>query len=308
MVKRVAGLFPAVHDFGLLLGDARRARQGAGRTTSACRFYFHLEPELLRIQRQLREGRYRPGPHEHFSIRDPKPRRIAVAPFRDRVVHHAVVRVLTPVFEPLFIYDSYATRKGKGTHAAIERAQRFLRSNRWYLKADVRQFFDSVDHVILLQQVERKVKDLALLDLIGHIVRGGSQTGMGLPIGNLPSQFFANVYLDTLDHFVKEQLRVRHYLRYMDDLVLFADSKLAALRWREDVGRYLEERLQLSLNPASTWINRSSHGLSFLGHRIFANMIRTRGENRRRSLRKLMRRQSPWTPKTKRQRLQKVKT
>jgi RNA-directed DNA polymerase len=294
MAKRVGGLFPEVHDFGQLLGDARRARQGTGRTLSACRFFFYLERELLRLRAELQTGRYQPGPHQYFHIRDPKPRRIAVAPFRDRVVHHAVVRVLTPVFEPTFIHDSYATRKGKGTHAAIERAQVFLRQQPWYLKADVQQFFDSVDHAILLRQVARKVKDRPLLALIERIVGGGSDSGRGLPIGNLPSQFFANVYLNGLDHHLKEALGARRYLRYMDDLVLFADTRVQARQWRNAVADYLDQHLALALNPSATWINQAGHGLSFLGHRIFPNLIRVRSENRRRSLRKLARRMRAW--------------
>ncbi len=294
MVKRVGGLFPAVHDFELLLGDARRARQGTGRTLSACRFFFRLEPELLALEQALKTGRYRPGPHEYFQIRDPKPRHIAVAPFRDRVVHHAVVRVLTPVFEPSFIHDSYATRKGKGTHAAIERAQVFLRRTPWYLKADVEQFFDSINHEILLGLVGRKVKDPALLDLVEKIIRGQGDRPTGLPIGNLPSQFFANVYLNPLDHFVKQRLGVRHYLRYMDDMVLFGDSRQRVSQWRDEIRDYLGLHLRLSLNPTATWINRTSHGLSFLGHRIFANLIRVRGENRRRAIQKYSRRHRQW--------------
>jgi RNA-directed DNA polymerase len=162
------------------------------------------------------------------------------------------------------------------------------------LKADVHRFFDSVSHATLLAQVARKVKDRQLLALVERIVRGGSEGDKGLPIGNLPSQFFANVYLNGLDHYVKETLGVRRCLRYMDDLVLFADDKATVLGWREAVARYLEEHLDLALNPQATWINQAGHGLSFLGHRIFPHLIRVRGENRRRSLRKLTRRGREW--------------
>lgn len=140
----------------------------------------------------------------------------------------------------------------------------------------------------------RKIKDPQLLGLIGRIVRGGAGSGRGLPIGNLPSQFLANVYLDPLDHFVKERLRVRGYLRYMDDFVLFGLSSEVLGARRDAVAGFLRESLSLELNPQSTWINRRAHGLSFLGRRIHPNLVRSRGENRRRSLRKLARRHRAW--------------
>ncbi|MBN1426022.1 group II intron reverse transcriptase domain-containing protein, partial [Candidatus Fermentibacteria bacterium] len=184
-MRRCNGLFERVIDFGSLKAAFRRAFQGSGRSYEACRFNFRLEKELLQLGAELASGTYYPAPHRYFAVRDPKEREIAVAPFRDRVVHHAVVAAMEPVFEPSFIYDSYACRVGKGTHAAVRRAQRFLRCAGWFLKGDVEKFFESVDHEILLELVARKIKDSPFLDLVERIVRNTRTQGRGLPIGNL---------------------------------------------------------------------------------------------------------------------------
>lgn len=152
-----------------------------------------------------------------------------MAPFRDRVVHHALVGALEPIYERCFINDSYATRKGKGTHRAVRRAQAFMRKTQGYLKTDVEKYFDRIDHAILQGIIERKIKDRNLLKLIGLIIANSDRSrglakGKGLPIGNLTSHFLANVYLDPLDHFLKDGLGLRYYVRYMDDMVFFSYS------------------------------------------------------------------------------------
>lgn len=293
-MRRVGHLFEQVVSYDNLMTAFRLARQGCGNTPAVCRFFYHLEPEILRLQRTLQQATYRPGAYRYFTIHDPKTRTIAVAPFRDRVVHHAIVRVLTPVYERVFIKDSYATRPGKGTHVAILRAQTFLRCWNWYLKTDIARYFDSVDHDILLTILRRKLKDQRLLDLLEHILRNTPTPGKGLPIGNLTSQFLANVYLDPIDHLCKDQLGVRGYVRYMDDMVLFGDSPTELRRLLEPVERMLAEDLQLFLKPHATLFQRASHGLSFLGMRIFRNMIRVKPENRHRSLRRLRKSIADW--------------
>jgi retron-type reverse transcriptase len=293
-MKRIGNLFDQVTDYQTLLLAFRRARRGTGWTAETRHFFFHLEPELLRLQETLETGRYRPGAYRYFPIRDPKPRLIAVAPFRDRVVHHAIVHALEPVYERCFIHDSYATRPGKGTHAAIRRAQTFARRWPWYLKMDIEKYFESADHGVLLGLLERKLKDRRLLALLERIIHNGAISGRGLPIGNLTSQFLANVYLDPLDHYLKEEQGVRGYLRYMDDFVAFGENKQELLTLRHTIGDYLTERLRLRLKIDATWLNRSSHGLSFLGMRVFPNLIRVKPENRRRSLKRLQRRLAQW--------------
>jgi len=293
-MRRIGNLFDRVTSYENLLASFRLAVRGCGKTGPVCHFFYHLEPEILRLQEELAKGTYRPGPYRHFTIYDPKERIIAVAPFRDRVVHHAVVRVLTPIYERIFIHDSYATRPNKGTHAAIKRAQSFLRRWEWYLKLDIEKYFYTVDHDILMGLLKRKLKDPHLLDLLDRIIRNPRSFGKGIPIGNLTSQFLANVYLDPLDHEIKDRMGVRGYIRYMDDMVLFAESKAELVSLKIRIERFLLERLALPLKSEVSCLNRSSHGLSFLGMRIFPRFIRVKPENRRRSVKRMEKRLKEW--------------
>lgn len=293
-MKRHGYFFPQLCDFGHLLAAFRRALRGSGHSHEAQRFFFELEPQLLALQRGLQDGSYQPQPYRYFRIRDPKARIISVAPFVDRVVHHAIVALLEPIYEPAFIHDSYATRKGKGQHQAILQAQRFLQRERWFLKADVDQYFASIEHDRLMALLARKVKDRRFLALTERMIRNGGEDGRGLPIGNLTSQFFANVYLNPLDHFVKEELRVRGYLRYMDDFVLFAEDKAALKAHRKAIETFLAEKLALRLKPSATLLNQACHGLSYLGARIFRDTIRIHPANLRRSREKLRQQQKAY--------------
>ncbi|MEM6767486.1 MAG: reverse transcriptase/maturase family protein [Bacteroidota bacterium] len=287
-MKRKGEVFDTVCSFPHLLASFQKARKGATKTRELYAFHFDLEYRLLRLAEALQKGTYQPAPYRYFMIRDPKRRQIAVAPFVDRVVHHAVVGILEPIFDPTFIYDSYATRKEKGTHAALLRARHFLRRNRWFFKADIEQYFASIHHDTLLQLIERKIKDKRLLCLIEKIIRNGGENGCGLPIGNLTSQFFANVYLNPFDHFVKEELRIKGYLRYMDDFVLFSVDKEELKQHKNTIQDWLEEYLQLKLKPNSSYLNQRVNGLSFLGARIFTEYIRIHPINLKRSKRSLL--------------------
>lgn len=290
-MRRINHLFEEASSFERLRYSALKARRGNLHSAGAQAFFFHLENEILRLRDELLAGDYRPGPYRYFEIKDPKPRTIAVAPFRDRVVHHAVVAVLEPVFEKVFIRDSYACRPDKGTHRAVFRAQQFLKDNNWYLKADIEQFFASVNHDRLMAIIERKIKDSRLLDLVGKIIRNGSP---GLPIGNLTSQFFANVYLDRLDHFVKDRLGIRYYLRYMDDFVVLGPDKDVLLRLRNQVAHFLAAELSLELKTTSTFVNQRINGLPFLGVRIFPSLIRLKRPAFVRGRRRLRLREHAW--------------
>lgn len=293
-MKRHGHLFEYVTAFANLFNAATRARQGCGWGRETSRFFFHLESELFALQDELMTGRYTPGTYRFFEVHDPKCRTIAVAPFRDRVVHHAVVQVLTPLYERMFIHDSYATRAGKGTHVAIRRAQGLMRAWPWYLKADVAKYFDNVDHDILIALLRRKIKDDRLLDLLEKIIRNASLLGIGLPVGNLTSQFLANVYLDPLDHELKDHWGVPGYVRYMDDWVLFGDDRKGLMACLPKVENFLETQLKLRLKTKATWLNRSSHGLSFLGMRVFPNFVRMQPRTRRKSLRCMNHRIREW--------------
>ena len=227
-------LFGEIRSFSNLLAAYRQARRAGRLSPAAASFDYDLEIELWRVRTELLGASYRPAPYRSFYIHEPKRRLISAAPFRDRVVRHALVRVLEPLFERRFVRDSFACRKGKGTHAAVARAHDWTRRYRYCLRADIVRFFPCVDHTVLMRTVGRVVGCRRTLDLVRVILDGGRRVlrneflgtlfpgddltallrPRGLPIGNLTSQFLANVHLDPLDHFVKERLRVRAYVRY----------------------------------------------------------------------------------------------
>ncbi|MCB9473379.1 MAG: group II intron reverse transcriptase domain-containing protein [Candidatus Delongbacteria bacterium] len=211
--------FDQAFSFSTLLEAWRRARRGAGGSAACLAFGFQLEPELLRLEDELLIGRYRPGGYRLFTVREPKLRLIAEAPLRDRVVHHALVAMLEPLWEPGFDPDSYATRKGKGTHRAVRRAQGLLREHRWYLKSDIRSCFASIDLQTLLRLVAERLTDTRMLELLMRVLHADPRLP-GLPIGNLTSQFLANVYLDGFDRWLADELALPGVVRYMDDFVL----------------------------------------------------------------------------------------
>ncbi len=286
-MKRIGYLSEELCSFQNLHKAFRRAFGASGRHQEAYEFHFHLEKELLRLKKELEDNAYRPSPYRYFEISDPKKRTISVAPFRDRIVHHALVGILEPVFEKRFIYDSYATRKEKGTHKAIRRAQEFMKKNYFFLKTDVAKYFDSISHDILMELLRTKIKDENVLILAERIIRNSDtsreiQEGVGLPIGNLTSQFFANVYLDPQDHYMKDKLGVKYYIRYMDDMVMFSDSRNELKDLLKQMRFFLSDRLRLVLKERVTQINTRLHGLPFLGFRVFPNLIRIRQENFRR--------------------------
>ena len=286
-MKRHGHLFEKITSYENLFCAFKKAFKGAGKTAEACAFHFALEPELLKLKEELVQGTYNPRPYHYFKIYDPKERTISVAPFRDRVVHHAVVGVLEDIYEPCFIFDSYATRKGKGTHKALARARRFLKKNGYYLKTDVAKYFDSADHGILSDLLKRKIKDRKTLDLVRRIISNSDQSrgqrcGRGLPIGNLTSQFFANVYLNPLDHYIKDELGIKYYIRYMDDMVVFSESKEELKKVLAKMKTFLLEKLDLALHANVTAINHRIHGLPFLGFRVFPNLVRIKPENLKR--------------------------
>ena len=285
-MRRHKRLFDEIVSFQNLLKAAKLAQRGKRFKDSTARFNFQLERELWALHRELAEKRYAPGRYREFVVHEPKRRIISAAPYRDRVVHHALHNVLEPIFEPTFIYDSYATRKGKGTHAALDRFQEFARKNRYALKCDVRQYFPSIDHAILLQLIRRKVACSETLWLVERIL--ASHLPKGIPIGNLTSQFFANVYLDDLDHDVKENLRCRHYLRYMDDFVIFHDEKEFLWEAKAGVQERLRE-LRLELHEGKCRIFRTEKGVPFLGMVVFPERRRLRRQNVVRFKRRLRR-------------------
>jgi retron-type reverse transcriptase len=285
-MKRYGQLFDDLTSFSNLLSAYKKARKGAVGKPSTQQFSFQLEPALLELQQELINGRYKSCAYRYFQIYDPKERIISVASFEDRVVHHALINILEPIYERCFIYDSYATRKEKGTHLAIDRAQAFLKEGPWFLKTDIDKYFDSINQDILMALLSRKIKDQRLLEVAQAIIENGGINGVGLPIGNLTSQFFANVYLNPFDHFVKQQLGVK-YVRYMDDFVLFSKNKEELKSHKKAIKDYLAERLKLCLKEKATFLNQAQNGLTFLGRRVFPGTIRIARPNGKRMLRRM---------------------
>ena len=298
MAKRFFDLYPRLVDLANLHLAYRKAALGKRGHPEVAGFEFRLEDNLFALQAGLHSQSYRPGGYRSFYIRDPKRRLISAAPFRDRVVHHALCNLIEPLFERTFIGDSYANRVGKGTHAALERAQGFARQYRCCLQCDVRQFFPSVDHQVLTGLLERKIGDAQALWLCAQILSSGAGVlaeeyemvyfpgddllaalrPRGLPIGNLTSQFWANVLLNELDQFVKRQLRCPAYLRYVDDFLLFSDDKAQLWEWRRAVIAKLAD-LRLTLHPRSSTVYPVGGGIPFLGFRLYPYHRRLKRRN-----------------------------
>ena len=280
-------MFEAIADWTNLTLAYQKASKGKRGRTEVARFEHRLEDHLVALRQELLDGSYAPGPYRSFHIHEPKRRLISAAPFRDRVVHHALCNVIEPVFERGFIADSYANRIGKGTHRALNRAQTYARRFRYVLQLDIRQFFPSIDHAILRECLTRRIEDPRVLALIDRIL--GSGVGVlseeyrmvyfagddlfavyrprGLPIGNLTSQFWGNVYLDPLDHRIKRTLRCPGYVRYVDDLLLFGDDKPALWHWRDAIVEDLARR-RLVIHPGAH-PRPVAEGIPFLGFVVY---------------------------------------
>ncbi len=303
-MKRYGNLWPELIRFPNLLRAARNAGRGKRHQANVARFGFRLESELVQLQDELASRTYQPGQYRTFEIFEPKRRMISAAPFRDRVVHHALCNVLEPAFETTFVFDSYACRKGKGTHAAVDRAQRFARKNAFVLKCDLQKFFPTVDHQILKQIIRRKIKDSQVLWLVDTIIDASNDQETvdgwfpgdnlftpldrrrGLPIGNQTSQFFANVLLNPLDHFLQDHLRVAGYARYVDDFVVFGNDKQELTAIREQCRSFLHG-MRLRLHPKKSVISRTQDGFPFLGVRVFPDHRRLPRQNLVRARRRL---------------------
>lgn len=295
-MKRYGNFYPQITDFANLLCAAHKAMLGHKTKPAEARFYFNLENELFKLQEELLNHSYQPSPYRVFYIREPKLRQICAAPVRDRVVHHAVCNVVGEIWDKSLIDDTFACRTGKGTHAAISRAQAFARRFKYYLQCDIRHYFETLNHQILKRIISRKIKDrelLALLDVIIDQPLVNSEKGKGVPIGNLTSQHFANLYLGWLDHFIKEKLRVKGYLRYMDDFILFAENREVLRGWQFEIENFVNNELVMELKENSK-IAPLRDGLSFLGFRVFPNNLRLRGEKWRRFRRKVLAREKAY--------------
>jgi len=281
MPLRHHNLFDRVASFQALYAAAKRGIKGKRKKPGAAAFFANLEGELLALERQLRSGTYRPGRYIAFAVNDPKKRIVSAAPFRDRVVHHALCAVVEPIFEAGCIENTFANRVGRGTHRAIEAYEEYRDRHAYVLRCDIYRYFPTIDHAILKSDFRRRIacpSTLALMDLIvdganpqesvnvyfdGDDLFEPFRRRRGLPIGNLTSQFFANLYLDGFDHFVTEVLKAP-YVRYVDDFALFADDPAVLRDWRARIERYLAGR-RLKVHPRKTFVASCREPAPFLG-------------------------------------------
>lgn len=301
-MKRIGYLYEQIYTWENLLTAFRNAKRGKI-SADLSAFEYNWEGNLLEIQEQLREQAYRFGAYRHFEIFEPKQRTISCAPFRDRVTHHAICNVIMPVLEKSMIVDSYACRKNKGLHKAIRRAFWFYQNSQYHYRLDIKKYFYTIDHQVLMNKLERKFKDRKLLVLLEQLLGtydSGAQyyfpTGepdvcelirpRGIPIGNLTSQLFANFYLNDFDHYVREQLHFPYYIRYMDDVIVFGESRGSL---KKAVNQILSElaKIRLIPNEKKNYIKKNALGIDFLGFRLHENRIKLRSQNLVRFRRKL---------------------
>lgn len=290
-----SNLFSQIYDFENLYKAYLKARRGKRDRREVLKFELNLEENLIQLQNELIWDAYKTGEYRIFKVYEPKERNVAALPFRDRVVQHAILLVIEPIWEKRFIYDSYACRVGKGTHLGADQAQRMMRKVLrshgvlYAFKADISKFFYSIDHEVMKSLIRKKISCKPTLKLLDDIV-DSSGGGVGIPIGNLTSQLFANIYLHELDEYVKYRLCEKHFLRYMDDFCIFHHNKDHLRHLRIDVERFLFEKLKLKTNaktqifPVSTKNGRS---LDFLGYQMWPTHRRVRKSSISRIYRKI---------------------
>ena len=281
-------IYPRIYSFSNLLLAYKKARKGKTKKIYVNLFEKNLLSNLLGLSEELKNQTYQPKPLKTFILKDPKTRKISKSEFKDRVIHHALVNTLEPIFDKTFIYDSCANRLNKGNLFAIDRFKKFIRKvsrngkvvlnnfkdnnqiKGYCLKADIKHYFQEINHNILLSIIKRKIKDEKVIQLIQKVVNNnGEREGTGIPLGNLTSQFFANVYLNELDYFIKHKLKAKYYLRYVDDFVVLHNSKEQLNEWKIKIDKFLRNNLNLELHPDKSKILPLSKGIDFVGFRNF---------------------------------------
>jgi retron-type reverse transcriptase len=276
-IKRVLfheGVFDSITTIDNLLAAWHEFRKGKRGKTDLRQFEYTLEDHLFQLQRDLASGTYQHAKYRQFRITDPKERTISKAAIRDRLLHRAIYRILYPKWDTTFIFDSYSCRDNKGTHKAFMRLEDVARKvSKNYtqpcfaLKCDIRKFFDSIDHQILIGLLEDRITDGKLLKLLRGIIGSFEHSpGKGMPLGNLTSQLFANIYMDSLDKFVKHQLKAKHYLRYADDFIFLTDNPDELMGYFVEVNHFLETELKLNLHPDKISLRKLNWGIDYVGY------------------------------------------
>ncbi len=260
-------------------------------------FELNLEDNLFDLYESLKNKAYKHGSYKDFYVSDPKRRHIHKACVSDRIIHHLFYKYLYEIFDETFICDSYSCRVGKGAHKGVKRLYVFARKisknytrNCWVLKCDVKKFFAMVDHEILLNLLSERMADRDILDLLMDVIRSFNSDygdGKGIPLGNLTSQIFANIYLDKLDRFVKHNLRVKHYLRYADDFIFLSADKSRLLELVDPIRGFLRRELKLELHPDKIILRKLEWGIDFLGYVVLPHYILPRAKTKKRMLEKV---------------------
>lgn len=275
-------------------------KKGKGQKLDVLRFEKNLEQNIFQLHRDLRDKTYQHGGYTSFYIHDPKLRHIHKATVRDRVLHHAMFKVLSPIFESTYIHNSFSCRLSKGNHKGVKALAHMLRQASknstktcFVLKCDIRKFFDSIDHDILIELIQRKIRDKNAMDLLREILTSfaNEQPNLfgikGVPIGNLTSQLFANIYMNELDQFIRHDLKVKYYARYTDDFIIVSDNKDYLEKLLPPIQSFLREKLKLKLHPSKVSIRKYRQGIDFLGYVALPHHIALRTKTRKRMMWKL---------------------
>jgi len=288
-MKTFNNLYPQIISFENLYRAAVEASLGKRTKTDVAEFLLNREKEIFRIKRELETGNYQPGGYRTFYVKEyGKKRKISAADFRDRVVHHAFCQIIEQIFDKTFIFQSFACRVGKGTHIAIKTAERYLRQNSYVFQGDIVKYFENIKHETLLAILKKKISDIKTMNLAQLIIFSWNKDlGRGVPIGNLTSQFFANLYLNELDYFIKFKLCNKYYVRYMDDFILFGKNKKELWNCRAEISKFLSEKLTLFMHKRKSAVYPTANGVPFLGFRIFNKYRRIKNANVVRFMRRI---------------------
>lgn len=291
-MNKIKTLYEEIYAIDNLYKASKKAMQGKKSKSTVAKFWLNEDKNIAQIHTLLKSRSYEFGRYTEFTLRDNHvTRKISAAPFRDRVVHHAIINVIEPLFEKSFIYDSYANRKGKGTLNALRRARYYSNKYNYVLQLDIRKYFPSIDHEILLKQLKQKIACSETVGLLEELISNSNyqedaffyfdgdtllspyERRKGIPLGNLTSQFFGNVYLNAFDHYVKEQLKIKGYIRYVDDMTFF-DNDLRRLQdVIDETSQYLED-FRVKIHPKKITLNSTKSPFIFLGHKVYRTHFR----------------------------------
>ncbi|MEI6412145.1 MAG: reverse transcriptase domain-containing protein [Bacteroidota bacterium] len=285
-MKRIEHLLEQVADPDNIRLAAWKAAKGKRQAIEVMDWFSVMESNVPLLREQILSGRVQVGAYRYFKVYEPKERQICASAFSEQVLHHALMNICHDHFERAQIFHSYASRKNKGTYAALDQARAYTREYDWYLKLDVRKFFESIHHDVLKAQLARMFKDRTVLAILNKIIDSyAAHPKRGLPIGNLTSQYFANHYLSGLDHLIKRRLRIQAYTRYMDDMVLWHSDKAVLKNAFSAIVEAVESDLLCSLKPEA--LNKTKNGLPFLGYHIFPYHVRLLQKSKSRFIRKM---------------------